>query len=147
VKAPEERIGVLIRDTARLMVQHVRPQLERLDLTFTQYLVVRDLLESGGGISQRVLGENINIAEATLVGIIGGLERRELIIRKRSETDRRNSELFLSPAGRALARKVLKRVATVTDLACVGFSTTEIPVLRSLLTRMKSNLRGPHGTN
>jgi DNA-binding MarR family transcriptional regulator len=147
VKATEERIGVLIRDTARLMVQQLRPQLERLDLTFTQYLVVRDLLESGGGISQRVLGDNINIAEATLVGIIAGLEQRELIVRKRSETDRRNSELFLSPAGRVLARKVLKRVSAVTDLACIGFDTTEIPVLRSLLTRMKSNLRGPNGTN
>jgi DNA-binding MarR family transcriptional regulator len=137
----------LIRDTARLMVQQLRPQLELLDLTFTQYLVVRDLLESGGGISQRVLGDHINIAEATLVGVIGGLERRKLIVRKRSESDRRNSELFLSPAGRVLARKVLKRVAAVTDLACIGFSPSDIPVLRSLLTRMKSNLRGTHGTS
>ena len=142
----EERIGVLIRDTARLMVQKLRPQLDMLELTFTQYLVVRDLLESGG-ISQRVLGDNINIAEATLVGIIGGLERRKLVVRKRSVTDRRNSELFLSPEGRALARKVLKRVAAVTDLACVGFSDDEIPILRSFLTRMKSNLRESHGTN
>jgi DNA-binding MarR family transcriptional regulator len=147
VKITEERIGVLIRDTARLMVQQLRPQLESLDLTFTQYLVVRDLLESGGGISQRVLGDNINIAEATLVGVIGELERRKLIVRKRSEVDRRNSELFLSPEGRTLARKVLKRVGAVTDTACIGFSTDEIPALRSLLTRMKSNLRGPHGTN
>jgi DNA-binding MarR family transcriptional regulator len=136
----------LIRDTARLMVQKLRPQLDLLELTFTQYLVVRDLLESGG-ISQRVLGDHINIAEATLVGIIGGLERRKLIVRKRSLTDRRNSELFLSPQGRTLARKVLKRVAAVTDLACVGFSHDEIPILRSFLTRMKSNLRETHGTN
>lgn len=146
MKATEQRIGVLIRDTARLMVQQLRPHLELLGLTFTQYLVVRDLLESGGGISQRVLGDNINIAEATLVGIIGGLERRKLIVRRRSAADRRNSELFLSPEGRTLARKVLKRVGAVTDIA-IGFSNDEIPVLRSFLTRIKLNLRGPHGTN
>jgi DNA-binding MarR family transcriptional regulator len=128
------------------MVQKLRVDLEAFDLTFTQYLVIRDLLESGG-INQRLLGDHINIAEATLVGVIAGLVRRKLIVRKRSVTDRRNSELFLSPEGRTLARKVLKRVAAVTDVACVGFSTDEVAVLRGLLTRIKSNLRSTHATD
>ena len=145
--AGEERIGVLIRDTARLMVQQLRPQLDHLDLTFTQYVVIRDLLETGGGINQRVLGEHINIAEATLVGVIGQLERRELVVRQRSMTDRRNSELSLSPAGRALARKVLRRVAAVTNGACAGFHDDEIAALRHSLTRMKINLGGADGTD
>jgi DNA-binding MarR family transcriptional regulator len=128
------------------MLRTLRTDLETFDLSITQYLVVRDVLESPG-INQRILSGHINIAEAALVGVVSALERRKLLVRKRSANDRRNSQLFLTKEGRALARKILRRAVALNDTACVGFSQAEVDTLRHLLSRMKENLRGANDTN
>jgi DNA-binding MarR family transcriptional regulator len=57
------------------------------------------------GVDQRGLARLIAFDRSTTGTVVEHLERRGLITRRTSRRDRRNKELFLSPAGAALLRK------------------------------------------
>ena len=63
------------------------------------------------GISQRELAARLGTVPARLVALLDDLEGRELVSRRRSETDRRNNGLWLTPAGEA----ALARLRTVAE--------------------------------
>jgi DNA-binding MarR family transcriptional regulator len=138
--AREPRVGVVLRDAARLMVGMLRVYLEEWDLSITHYLVLRDIAESPGG-NQQTVSNNINVAAPAIVSALAELEKRGLIERMRNDQDRRSSVLYLTAAGRRLARRVLGRAGSISADATIGMSATEAEILRDLLFRVKHNLQ------
>jgi DNA-binding MarR family transcriptional regulator len=69
-----------------------------LGLTAAEAGVLR-LLAHGPGISQRALATRLGAGPSRVVVLIDSLEEAGLVVRKRSETDRRNHELRLTDAG------------------------------------------------
>lgn len=136
----QSRVGVLLRDGARLMVRMLRIYLEEWDLSITHYLVLRDIAETPGA-NQRAVSVRINVAEPAIVLALGTLEARGYVERVRSETDRRSSVLRLTREGRTLIRSVLKKAQSLSGVATAGMSEEEAEVLRDLLARAKDNLR------
>lgn len=64
-------------------------------LTPSQLLLLR-LLEEDGEMSPGQIAKRMGITQATITGIIHKLEQRELVVRRKGETDRRQVWLSLS---------------------------------------------------
>ena len=83
---------------------HAKHVVKQSGLTVPQVLILqaaRDL----GAVTTRVLSEHISLSPATVTTVLDRLEERALIVRYRSQEDRRIVHVRLTPAGSdALAR-------------------------------------------
>ncbi len=91
---------------------------------------------------QRVgeLAGNTAIELSTLSHFFRGMGRDGLIKRRRIDDDQRSVEVFLTPAGRALADKVAPLGKAHKQAALAGFSEDEAQTLKALLKRVADNI-------
>lgn len=93
-----------LRRVIRAVDLHSRALVRSHGLTAPQALVLREIAAAGelpvGGVAQRV-----NLSHATITDIVNRLERRGLVVRTRSETDRRRVLVRATPE----ASQTLKR--------------------------------------
>ncbi|WP_304132565.1 MarR family winged helix-turn-helix transcriptional regulator [Mesonia mobilis] len=78
-----------------------RPLLKALDITYPQYLVLMVLWEKDE-VNLSTIAEKLQLQSNTLTPLLKRLQQRELLERKRSETDERNIVITLTEKGKAL---------------------------------------------
>lgn len=100
-----------------------------------QHVLAR-LLKDGGTMAQRELQGTSPITSASLSEILAKLEGEGLVTRLRSETDRRQQTIALTPAGEARAREVVASRRTFDERALSCFSDEEIADLADKLDRL-----------
>ncbi|MHA7101863.1 MarR family winged helix-turn-helix transcriptional regulator [Roseivirga pacifica] len=90
-----------IYSLAKEVVSLYRPILQRLDLTYPQYLVMLVLWEEG---TQNVseIGTKLNLDSGTLTPLLKRLAQKNLIERNRSTDDERIVEIKLTASGQAM---------------------------------------------
>ena len=69
------------------------------------------LIQANPGVSQLSVATALGMDRATMMAVTDRLDDRGLVIRKRSTVDRRKQELYLTPAGLQMLRKVKTRIA------------------------------------
>lgn len=81
-----------------------KPLLDKLEITYPQYLVLSTLWEGGaqsvGGIADRLALES-----STVTPLVKRLEQASLVVRKRNPKDERQVMVDLTPKGTALREK------------------------------------------
>ncbi|MGL4746223.1 MAG: hydroperoxide resistance transcriptional regulator OhrR [Shewanella sp.] len=100
----ENQVCFSLYSAANAMVRAYRPMLDKLDLTYPQYLVMLVLWQEQG-ISVKTLGDKLFLDSGTLTPLLKRLESKGLISRGRSDQDERVRVLCLTPAGQALKRE------------------------------------------
>ena len=98
--------------TSRAITSVYRPSLEKLGLTYPQYLVMLVLWESDG-ISVSQLGERLFLDSGTLTPLLKRLEKRGLIMRRRDNDDERQVNISLTLAGIRMKRDTHKMITTL----------------------------------
>ena len=121
----------MVRELGTLIAQH--------DVTPGQYFIMRELWDDDG-ITQRELSDRIALLENSTTIALAAMEKRGLIERRRSNTDRRKIHIYLSARGRRLRDVLLGYAAEVNEIALAGMTTAQIETLRSLLRRVRNNL-------
>jgi DNA-binding MarR family transcriptional regulator len=111
-------------------------------VTLGQYFVLRELWEHEG-LTQRELSGRVSIQEPSTVAALDALEKRGLVVRVRSTSDRRKIHVHLTPQGRALRRELLGYAERIINRATENFTQDEILTLRRLLQNLKANLERP----
>ena len=97
-----------------------RPFLEPLGLTFPQYLVILELLETSPG-SVGEIGAKLGLDTGTITPLLRRMEQSGLIAKKRDLLDDRRVLVELTPAGQALQASVwavsdqIKSACQITD--------------------------------
>ena len=91
----ENQICFPLYSAANAVVRSYRPLLEKLDLTYLQYLTMM-VLWSHDGINVKALGQNLHLDSGTLTPMLKRLEAKGLLIRKRGISDERVREVFLT---------------------------------------------------
>lgn len=71
------------------------------------------LLEKNPGLSQKTLARALRRDASTLVPFLDQMEKKGWLFRKRSETDRRAHELYITPEGANAARGFDKQVKSI----------------------------------
>jgi DNA-binding MarR family transcriptional regulator len=107
-----------------------------MDLTQKQAATLW-LINSNPGVAQVAVASALGMDRATMMAIVDRLEQRRLVIRKRSSTDRRRQELYLTPAGQNALRKAKARIAKHEERFKALFTAAELESLLSALQRLQ----------
>jgi DNA-binding MarR family transcriptional regulator len=102
---------------SRLTTKLYAPYLERLGLTYPQYLVLLTLWQQDGQ-SVKSIGQQLYLESNTLTPLLKRLEQKALIVRKRSTTDERTVIISLTPSGKELREEA----RTVPEEILASFS-------------------------
>jgi len=94
----DEHLGYFVRRLQVWIFQDFVRSLAARDIRPAQYSVLV-VIEANPGLSQADLSERLGIERARLVRLLDGLEKRGLIRRRRSPSDRRSHALHLTAQG------------------------------------------------
>ncbi len=86
---------------SRKITSHYLPLLEKIGLTYPQYLVMMVLWEEDS-VSVKELGHKLMLDSGTLSPLLKKLEDRELVVRKRLKEDERVVIITLTESGEKL---------------------------------------------
>ena len=117
---------------AKEVVRQYRKPLEKLGLTYTQYVVMMVLWEFGD-MTEGELGKKVRLDSGTLAPLLKRLEKQNLIERIRPENNERKLFLKLTTDGKALKQKALAVPSVMRG--CIRMQEDEIRILRELLNR------------
>ncbi|MBQ9762576.1 MAG: MarR family transcriptional regulator [Oscillospiraceae bacterium] len=117
------------RETIRLY----KPHLDKLDLTYTQYISMMVLWEKKA-VTVKELGIALYLDSGTLTPLLKKLEAKGLLTRKRSTEDERNLIVTLTEKGEKLREAALN---IPTEMAkCVNLTPEESLTLYKLLYKL-----------
>ena len=133
----ENQLCFPIYACSREIIKAYYPLLKKLDLTYTQYLVMMALWEYGQ-LSVKELGEKLYLDSGTLTKIQKKLEAKGCLCKERSNDDERKVLVQLLPQGEALKQKALE---VPQAMACkVKLPAEDAAVLYHLLYRILGDL-------
>ena len=114
------------------MTRLYKPLLEKLGLTYPQYLVLLVLWERDG-LTVSELGERLSLDSGTLTPLLKRLEAGGLVVRIRDSADERRVHVSLTAAG----RKLKARAAEVPG-CLMAASQCSVPELVSLTQQVQA---------
>src|SRR5215468_434898 len=114
-----------------------KPLLERLGLTYPQYLVMLVLWERDG-VPLKDIGEKLFLDSGTLTPLLKRLEAAQLVRRTRSTEDERQVMISLTPQGQALKEKA--RAVPQSILAASDCSVTELVAMKNEIVALRDRL-------
>lgn len=132
-------LGFLLHEVARMLRRRFEQNARDLGLTRAQCQVLA-YLSRCEGIHQGGLAELIDVEPITLVPILDRLEGRGLLERRKSPSDRRVRELYLTEAARPLLASILSLGEITRNEALEGLSPDQRQLFAETLLLMKSNL-------
>lgn len=102
------------RDLHRYVHEVISPICQTQGLTMQQMYVLKELQLSPGQ-SIGTLSDRVGILHTNFPSVCRKLEEGGLIERRRSETDRRSSILFLTPFGKEITDRMEKEISAALD--------------------------------
>lgn len=93
-----------------------------------------------GETSQIDLARHTSIDASTLSRMVGGLARRGLVARAKSDTDSRAVRVRLTERGRALTKKLIPTALEYERISLDGLSEGDVLKLREVLHRLYGNM-------
>ena len=132
----ENQVCFPIYAASRLITRAYQPLLEKLELTYPQYLVLMVLWETDQ-ISVNEITEKLILNTNTVTPLLKRMEVQGLIRRKRSETDERRVTISLTQKGAELKQQAADIPAELAKKLDVGeLDLQEIIDLRDKLNRL-----------
>ncbi|MBR5717851.1 MAG: MarR family transcriptional regulator [Clostridia bacterium] len=122
---------------AKEVVRQYRRPLEKLGLTYTQYVVMMALWEFGG-MTEGELGRKVYLDSGTLTPLLKRLEKQGYITRIRPETNERKLFIELTAAGDALKDKATEVPCEMEG--CLNLAQDEQLKLKELLDKAIINM-------
>ena len=133
----ENQICFSLYSAANAMIRAYRPLLNKLNLTYPQYLVML-VLWRNNGINVKSLGNKLHLDSGTLTPLLKRLEAKGIIVRKRSDVDERSRDMFLTEVGEKLRQKAAQVPETI--LCKSGLKTEQLLALKSGCEQLTQNL-------
>ena len=119
------------------MTKLYKPLLDRIGLTYPQYLVMLVLWEQDG-LTVSQIGERLFLDSATLTPLLKRLATQGVLERQRAERDERQVLIHLTDKGRQLGELAKGIPACVGE--ATGCSLDEVVRLREALVQLRSAL-------
>lgn len=115
------------------IVNRYKPLLDKIDLTYTQYIVMMVLWEHKK-IGVKELGKHLYLDSGTLTPLLKRLENKAFICRERSSEDERAVNIIITEAGEKLKEKAAE--IPVQMGKCLPLSLEESKTLYTLLYKL-----------
>jgi DNA-binding MarR family transcriptional regulator len=130
-------LGYRLRRAQGAMHRDYMATVAGLELTQKQTATLW-LIQANPGAAQVSVAAALGMDRATMMSITDRLEERALLIRKRSTIDRRRQELYLTPGGQNILRKVKARIAEHEQRIKALFSAAELEALLGALQKFQA---------
>lgn len=121
---------------SREIIRLYKPYLDRLGLTYTQYITMMVLWEKKA-VTVKTLGQALYLDSGTLTPLLKKLESKGLVHRTRSAEDERNLIVTLTEEGEALKEHAVH--VPVALAKCCNLDPEEAAVLYRILYKMLEN--------
>jgi DNA-binding MarR family transcriptional regulator len=138
----DNQICFAVYSAAHAFNRVYKPLLERLGLTYPQYLVMLVLWERDG-VPLKDVGERLFLDSGTLTPLLKRLEAAEFVKRTRSTADERQVLIALTPQGLALKEKA--RAVPQSILAATACSVGELLSLKNEIVALRDRLNAVAG--
>lgn len=138
----DNQICFAVYSTAHAFNRAYKPLLDRLGLTYPQYLVMLVLWERDG-VPVKDIGERLFLDSGTLTPLLKRLEVAELIRRTRSANDERQVLITLTSQGQALREKA--KAVPQGILAASACSVGELVALKNDIVALRDKLNAALG--
>lgn len=129
----------LIKDALRRASRSLHMRLAEHSVSLGHWTFLR-ILWVHDGIMQSELSERAGLMQPTTFFAVNGMEQLDYITRTKLPGSRRNVHIFLTPAGKALRKKLVPYADEIDALAVAGISGRDIAVTRRTLLAMIQNL-------
>ena len=121
---------------SRSVIKTYTPLLEKLDLTYTQYITLMVLWDKKE-LNVKQLGKSLFLDSGTLTPLLKKLEKKGLIERNRSHEDERNLIITITEQGEALREEAVKIPQVLAEAS--KLSQEESVTLYQLLYKLLEN--------
>ncbi|WP_064706549.1 MarR family winged helix-turn-helix transcriptional regulator [Rhizobium bangladeshense] len=136
-KRLEKQLCFAVYATAHAFTRAYKPILDRVGLTYPQYLVMLVLWERSA-LPVKTIGEQLDLDSGTLSPLLKRLEHSGLIKRIRDLRDERQVIVSLTPKGEAMKGDVDTIMTAIGKAA--GCTLEEMAGMRDMLHRLRTNL-------
>jgi MarR family transcriptional regulator, organic hydroperoxide resistance regulator len=138
----DHQICFAVYSAAHAFNRVYKPLLDRLGLTYPQYLVMLVLWERDD-VPLKDIGERLFLDSGTLTPLLKRLEAARLIKRTRSTEDERQVLIALTPEGQALREKA--RSLPMSILSASACSVTELTAMKEEIVALRDRLNAAVG--
>lgn len=133
----ENQICFPLYAASKEIIKQYRPLLDKLDLTYTQYIAMMVFWENKA-VSVKELGQKLFLDSGTLSPMLKSLEKKGYVRRCRSSEDERVLMVEITEEGKALREKALTVPAELSR--CVRLSAEEALTLYTILYKILGNI-------
>ena len=138
----DNQICFAVYSTAHAFNRVYKPLLDRLGLTYPQYLVMLVLWERDD-VPLKDIGERLFLDSGTLTPLLKRMETADLVRRTRSTEDERQVLIALTPKGQALKEKA--RAVPERILASSACSLGELSAIKNEIVALRDRLNAALG--
>ena len=128
----------LLQTTANLHKRIMNAMLARFNLTYAQYLVLKQL-DAKEGLAAKILLDQLDTDKATLSGIVSRLEKYGWISRQKDAKDRRLMHIFLTDYAREHLPQVIAKERSCEDDILSHFKNREAKNFKDLFVKLIDN--------
>lgn len=121
---------------AKEVVKRYKPFLDKIDLTYTQYIAMMVMWEHKR-LNVKELGEYLFLDSGTLTPLLKTLEKKGFVTRERSKEDERNLIVKVTDKGLKLRDEAVKVPMEMSG--CIKFEKEDAAQLYRLLHKMLDN--------
>ena len=125
--------------TSKKMADMFNERLILLGVTRVQWIAMYYLLKYGE-LSQKKLGERMEIKESTVARLLDRMEEEDLIKRTKAREDRRVKYIKLTQKGRERIEELLPEGQKMSELFSMGITEEEIEVFKRVLEKFIINI-------
>ncbi len=137
-----DQLCFAVYSTAHAFNRFYKPLLERLGLTYPQYLVMLVLWERDG-VAVKDIGERLFLDSGTLTPLLKRMEGIGLVKRTRSTEDERQVLVALTAQGHELREKA--RTLPQSILSAAQCSVSEIAAMKDEIVKLRDKLNAAIG--
>lgn len=136
-----KQVGVFLNLVHNRFKQYITVffQEEGYDITPEQFLVM-DTLWDEGILSQQKIADSIFKDKNSVVKLIDGLEKKNLVTRKADKEDRRQNLIEITPHAKEIQESVTKIAMEAVDLITKDISKQDLYIFIKVLTKMAENM-------
>lgn len=136
---PNDRLAHLVRDAGRAYTRALQLRLAEYGVPFGHWTFLRILWECDG-LTQRELSDRAGVMEPTTFAAMKNMEALGYIERRQLPENKKNMYVHLTPAGRALKKKLVPLAEDANQVSIQGLSASDIQTTRRVLLTILSNL-------
>jgi len=134
-----KNVNELISVIHRYMRRFLETNMKKFDITPPQFEVLTTLWNEDGIVLSE-LGRRLSRDGPTITGIIDRMEKKKLVVRKRSLRDRRVIQVYLTPMAWEIKENLMKMQSEAGREVAGDFNAEDVITLEKLLKKVLSNI-------